>query len=135
MKICTVVLALGFVLSTGCATEDESLLLDRLTGTWTWTGSSGGIAGEIVEPEEDGQARTIEITADREVVFRTAEVETRRAAFEFVEVKSVLSGKNELAMRLSDDGMTWIVRLNEDDRLLALSENVYDGYSHSCRRD
>jgi len=135
MKTCRIVLALLLVLWTACATQDENRLLDRLTGTWTWTGSSGGIAGEIVEPGEDDPVRTIEITADREVVFRTGDAETRRVACEFVEVDSIFSGEKESAIRLADDQMVLIVRFDEDGRLLTLSENVYDGYSHSCRRD
>jgi hypothetical protein len=106
-----------------------------LTGTWTWTGSSGGIAGELIEPEEDEQASTIEITADREIVFRTGSEETRRVKFEVVEVESIFSGKKESAIRFADDRMVLIVELDENDRLLTLAENVPDGYSHSCRRD
>jgi hypothetical protein len=123
------------LLSAACAGQHESALLSRLTGTWTWTGSSGGIAGELIEPAEGEQASTIEITTDREIVFRTGSEETRRVKFDVVEVESIFSGKKEPAIRFADDQMVLIVEFDENDRLLTLAENVPDGYSHSCRRD
>jgi hypothetical protein len=134
MKTTSLSLILLSILAAGCANAEQSRLIKRLAGSWQWEGESGGIAGDGTAPAKDGPVKTIEIRADRTIVFKTDGKETSRKRFAVSQEKSIFTDKEGPAIRFEDDDTPRIITFGKDDQTLTLADNVYDGFSRTYRR-
>jgi hypothetical protein len=97
-----------------------------IIGAWTWTESTGGIAGVTKNPETSGESWSIEFRKDgtyREV--RNGEARTGRYSIE--ERPSIFDHEQRPALVI-EGSLERIISRPESDKLV-LNDNVYDGFN------
>ncbi len=100
--------------------------LPDIIGSWTWTESTGGIAGVTKNPESSGESWSIEFRKDgtyREV--HNGEERTGRYSIE--ERPSIFDHEQRPALVI--DGTLERIIARPESGKLVLSDNVYDGFN------
>jgi hypothetical protein len=114
----------------GCSGSDTLPEPDWLYGTWTFSGSSGGITGEGI-PETESSSHQIVFTENHVAEIYQAGNLVRTRTF------SVGSGDTIFGLRHIiefDDGEVVVIELVDDDTL-SLSQDEYDGFSFTYLRE
>jgi hypothetical protein len=108
--------------------------LEALYGTWEWTGTSGGIAGESRSPRPDDPRITITFGKDGNAVFRRDGTVTREQRFRVANEATVFDTAEAPVLYYDDEDLGRAVEIDAAGTTLTLSDNVYDGFFLSYRR-
>lgn len=126
-----VVVSVAAALACGCA---DGPLVAELVGTWEWTGTSGGIAGDTRLPGPDDPRVTVEFVADGTARFRRDGEVAREQRFRLVREATIYDADPLPVLYFDDEDLGRVVRISADGERLSLSDNVYDGFSLEYRR-
>lgn len=125
-----------------CSAEKTNKVANAdLTGTWTWTQTSGGIAGHINEtPETTG--KNIELTLNPDYTYSLSEngKKISSGSYSLVMKESIYSAEEERFISFNNDFehpdavvISGIIRVT-DANTLSISDNNYDGIGSRFER-
>lgn len=123
---------LAAALLTACG--DGATGLPALYGTWEWTGTGGGVAGETREPRPDDPRITVRFSPNGTAVFRRDGEVAREQRFRLVTEVTIFGASPKVVLYFDDEETGRVVEINEAGTKLTLSDNVYDGFSLHYRR-
>jgi len=119
-------------LATPLACQTETSLPDEYLGRWYYVETSGGIAGTS-HGAPDGSS--IVITAANQIESYDPEgARVGSVSFELTHGSSIFSTENEWILEAPRE-LPRVIRLYENGTTMSLSDNVYDGFSTSYRRN
>jgi hypothetical protein len=125
--------------ATACQRKtDASPTTQSLLGEWHWVATTGGFTGrQTYTPASTGTTETWVFNADSTYRHYTSRLGsppvTETGAFSLGSVKSIHSGQAARALILRGPaGQTFV--LEEVTTRLALSDNIYDGFSYTYER-
>lgn len=110
-------------------TDNNDNVNKSLIGTWSWTSSSGGIAGTTYTPATTGNNIDLEFTSKGNYSYYTNGIISSEGTYKFSTKKSIVDGLNKSSILFSADEEMVISGI--DDKNLLLSDNNYDGYGNS----
>jgi hypothetical protein len=133
-KACRLLVAVGLLGCFACGVTRDGDVAARLEGRWLWTGSSGGIVGNVKTVHPHAAARTLEFGTDGKARFRIGADVTETRSFTVRPTRSIFHGVERPALfyKGSDEGQ--IIEFSDGGRTLTLSQNVYDGFSSTYKR-
>lgn len=126
-------LVLVAAVGSACAPAEPDME-EMLVGTWEWTGTTGGVADDVIEPSPGDPVATLEFTNSGTVIRRREGMEPRTETWRLASDTSVYDGEEHPALFFSDDPVGRILEIGDEGRTLALSDNAEDGYSSTFRR-
>jgi hypothetical protein len=108
-------------------------LPDEYLGTWYYTGSSGGFAGDGMGDPATGY---IVITADNTIESYDDDGEpVATRTFTVSRDRTIFSAEEQWILDLgSDMAIAEVIQVSDDGQLMSLAENVYDGFQRSYGR-
>ncbi|OGS71082.1 MAG: hypothetical protein A3F91_10230 [Flavobacteria bacterium RIFCSPLOWO2_12_FULL_35_11] len=118
-------------LTINCSYDDEVNINQQLIGEWKWIESSGGIQGEILNPQTTGENRNIEITSDK-IKYYTNGILTSEFDYYLQKGESIRTNEKTDLMIYENDRKQSIV-LNGNK--LILYDECYDCYQNEYIKD
>ena len=116
------------VLTAGCEGTGRPLV-PGLFGTWEWTGTSGGIAGDSRSPQPDDPRITVRFGPDGKALFMRDGSVAREQSYRLASEATIFGPDERPVLYFDDDELGRVVRIDEAGSTLSLSDNVYDGFS------
>lgn len=129
MKKYILLIAVGFSIWS-CSVNDEKTTAD-LTGNWTWTGSSGGIAGTTETPESTGDERKLEISTDSIKSYLNGALYLKTKYT--VETRESLLFQEPRNMIISEHGFKQVIDFDGDS--LILTDDCYDCFTNGYKKE
>lgn len=126
-------LLLVAAVGSACAPAEPDME-EMLVGTWEWTGTSGGVAGDVIEPAPGDPVATLEFTNSGSVIRHRVGMEPRTETWRFGSATSIYDGEERPALFFSDDPVGRIMEIGVEGRTLTLSDNSEDGFASTFRR-
>lgn len=112
-----------------CTDTDDT---NTLIGTWSWTETSGGIAGIHETPASTGKTIDLKFTSNGQYFYYTNGVISSEGTYKFSTQKSIVDGTNKKSIVFSVDREMVIAKIDNEN--LELDDNVYDGFGSSYIR-
>ena len=127
-------LPVGLALMTAGACSPLPDVPVDLFGTWEYTGTSGGIAGESRVPRPSDPRITVEFRRDGTAVFRRDGEVARTLRYRIANEPSIYHGADMPVLYYDEEALGRVIQVLDEGRTLSLSDNVYDGLSLTYRR-
>lgn len=109
-----------------CSSDDDNLNTE-LIGTWTWTETSGGIAGTTENPQTTGDQRSIKFTNTVVKRYLNGNLESEMN-YELEEIEN-----SKIQIIYSDSNITQTVII--EDNILILRDGCADCYQYDYTRN
>ena len=141
MKIKSLLFLLLILIITACSDNDDmdqpqeadpepTEAQSELVGEWQWIQSSGGFAGEVIDPSTTGTNECINIEEDKMIFIADGVVQ---AEIEYTLEMGTTIHSLDSVMVIKADGIT-LYGYEYNGVGLKLKDNWYDGYVHSYER-
>ena len=111
-------------------TMDTEVNENMLLGSWMWTQSEGGIAGNVLTPATTGDSKCLEID-DSTISFITNDLVENEYNYDLVLDRTIFSVDSTTIMKI-DGVISYSYELTVDKLILA--EEVFDGFVHTYER-
>jgi hypothetical protein len=122
------------VVMAGCSKQKEKpSIQEKLTGTWQWASTDGGIAAHIHRtPANTGKNVDLKITADGKYAIFTNDILTSEGTYTLETRKCIHDHANKTYIKFSSDP-DFMVEYVDAERL-EVSDEAYDGLGSKYRR-
>lgn len=114
---------------TGCGDEDETSAL--LSGSWSWTLTSGGFGGFYITPDSVGYTQGINFSQIQAVFYKNKAI-TFSSNYKIEKGRSIIAEESEFIVYSGNRESDVIVKLTQDSLIIA--DNHFDGFYHTYLR-